>query len=96
MQLWLIGKSPPIFHSEGPHGFTCVFPPTTEEVLLQIWAYQTYLQKISRRKSKLLTAIQLVRQDLEAWWVKTGITIRKPRNIDEMLLKLHASYKKTE
>ena len=64
-QLWLIDKNPPIFHSIGPHGFTSSLPPTTEEVILQIRAYQTYLQKESRRQSKLLLAGQLVGGDLE-------------------------------
>ena len=93
-RLWLIGKSPPIFHSEGPHGFTCVFPPTGEEVLLQIRAYLSYLDKLSPRKTNPLHAIRLVRQDLEGWWIKTGITVMCPQGIEKKLHKLHGSYKK--
>ena len=93
-QLWLIDKNPPIFHSIGPHGFTSALPPTTEEVLLQIRGYQNYLQKESRRQSKLQLAVQLVREDLERWWAKTGITVKKSRTIEGILLKLYKSYQK--
>ena len=33
--LWLLGKSPPIIIAPGNQGFTGIFPPTCEQVLLQ-------------------------------------------------------------
>ena len=57
-QIWLIDKSPPIFHSIGPHGFISAFPPTTEEVLLQIWAYRGLPNLFAKRfPSTIQTAV---------------------------------------
>ena len=65
--LWLFDKCPPLFNAQGNHGFTCSFPPTGEQVLLQFYGYHRYLQDISKLKSSVSDAVQLVITDLQEW-----------------------------
>ena len=74
-KLTLIGKSPPIFTTEGSQEFTGSFPPTGEQILLQLYAYHKYLQEATGTRSSFKDASRFIIKDIEIWWEPTGITI---------------------
>ena len=93
-KLWLLQKNPPIFNESGAQGFKCAFPPTGEDVLLQVLAYKRFLTTAkSGREVRGETATAMATEDLVKWWLKTGIPHKSAYGIEKMIVKLSSQYK---
>ena len=92
-KLWLLDKNPPIFCDDGARGFNGSFPPTAEEVLLQVYAYKRYSGRVGEGKERLTTsALSLTSDDLQQWWAKTGIKTKTHKGIMHMIKDLNNRY----
>ena len=92
-RLWLLQKNPPIFCEDGAQGFQSAFPPTGEDVLLQVLAYKRYLVAAKSGKEVLSgNAIAMATDDLVKWWIKTGIPTKSVYGIEKMIKKLSLDY----
>ena len=92
-KLWLLEKNPPIFCEDGAQGFQCAFPPTGEDVLLQVIAYKRYLASAKAGKEvRSGSATAMATDDLVKWWLKTGIPTKSVYGIEKMIKKLSLDY----
>ena len=88
-RVWLLDKNPPIFCESGAQGFKCAYPPTGEDVLLQVLAYKRYLANAkSGKEVRSGTATAMATDDLEKWWLKTGIPTKSAYGIEKMIQKI--------
>ena len=93
-KLWLLDKSPPIFHDNEPHGFEGSLPPTIEQILLQYFGYLNCVKGLltDSRLSWCRAAAVLVVKDVEKWWERTGIAVKSSRAIEKMILRTVNEY----
>ena len=88
-KIWLLDKSPPIFSISGAQGFNSALPPTGEDVLLQVQGYKKFLsQEKAAKEDRTVAAVRMVNDDLQGWWIKTGIAVKSSSGIGKMINKL--------
>ena len=91
--MWLFEKCPPICNAPKIHRFTGPYPPTGEQVILQIHGYHKYLQESSKYQTSTKDAFKYVVTYLQDWWVKTGIATKSWQAIEKMIIQDLDEYK---
>ena len=92
-ELRLFDKCAPIFDSAENHDFAGAYPPTLMQAILQYHGYHQFLQKNSGLQSSTAGAVNLVVQNVQKWWLKTGISTKTDPAICKMIDKKVSEYK---
>ena len=78
--------------NSGRKGFTCGYPPTGEQAILQYYGYMSKI-RASGRQPTTFEAVLMVTSDIMKWWEKVGVKLKHELTIKFMVRELIKDYK---
>ena len=94
-KLWLLEKNLPIFTHGEAQGFHGCYPPTAEEVLMQIYLYKRYHRELGRgNECQTRSALTMAAEDLlhNQRWGIIGIDCKTKWGIIHMRKEITTQY----